>query len=27
MDLLVAITELILENNPGMVDRKDAQPV
>lgn len=26
MDLLVAFTDLILENNPRIVDRKDAQP-
>ncbi len=27
MDLLVAFTDLILENNPGIVDKTDAQPV
>jgi hypothetical protein len=27
MDLFVAFTDLILENNPGIVDKKDAQPV
>jgi hypothetical protein len=26
MEYLVAITDLILENNPGIMDRKNAEP-
>lgn len=26
MDYLVAMTDLILENNPGIMDRKNAEP-